>query len=167
MYSRHTANVAAAKLSKIRTLADDLTLAEAVKAVGITTVTYYRWLKKYDGMSRSQAKWLAELQAENDRLRRIVRDLELDNRILAEVSKKLLITPADRRACVDAVVVALDVSERRACRVLGQHRSTQRKTPRSRQSVSRVVATTSQPRRTSQFLDTALDPDKRPKFGWE
>jgi putative transposase len=34
-----------------------------------------------------------------------------------------------RRACVAQVAAKLDVSERFACRVLGQHRSTQRKAP--------------------------------------
>lgn len=41
-------------------------------------------------------------------------------------------SPARRRACVDHVRQKLRVSERFACRVLGQHRSTQRKTPRGR-----------------------------------
>lgn len=35
----------------------------------------------------------------------------------------------DRPACVDHVTTELGISERRACRALGQHRSTQRKTP--------------------------------------
>jgi transposase InsO family protein len=35
-----------------------------------------------------------------------------------------------RRACVEHVVRELGVSERKACTVLGQHRSTQRKAPR-------------------------------------
>jgi len=34
-----------------------------------------------------------------------------------------------RRACVEHVTAKLDVSERFACKVLGQHRSTQRKPP--------------------------------------
>ena len=40
-------------------------------------------------------------------------------------------SPARRRACVEHVVRKLGVSERKACAVLGQHRSTQRKAPRS------------------------------------
>jgi putative transposase len=39
------------------------------------------------------------------------------------------LSPARRRACVEQVVAELGVPERRACRVLGQHRSTQRKAP--------------------------------------
>jgi hypothetical protein len=38
-----------------------------------------------------------------------------------------LLSPARRRACVDHVTEELGVSERRACPVLGQHRSTERK----------------------------------------
>ena len=38
---------------------------------------------------------------------------------------------ARRRACVEHVTGKLEVSERFACRVLGQHRSTQRKVPRA------------------------------------
>ena len=38
---------------------------------------------------------------------------------------------ARRRACVEHVTKELDVSERFACKVLGQHRSTQRKVPRA------------------------------------
>ena len=40
-------------------------------------------------------------------------------------------SPARRRGCVEHVVAHLGVSERTACRVLGQHRSTQRKVARS------------------------------------
>src|SRR5215217_4430906 len=43
-----------------------------------------------------------------------------------------LLSPARRRACVEHVRVAVRVSERRGCRVLGQHRSTQRKPQRGR-----------------------------------
>ncbi len=39
----------------------------------------------------------------------------------------LLVSPARRRVCVDRVMKKFGVSERFACRVLGQHRSTQRK----------------------------------------
>ena len=40
-----------------------------------------------------------------------------------------LLSPSRRRHCIDRVCEALGVSERRACQTLGQHRSTQRKTP--------------------------------------
>ena len=43
-----------------------------------------------------------------------------------------LLSPARRRRCIDHVMTKFDVSERLACRVLGQHRSTQRKAPKGR-----------------------------------
>ncbi len=41
-------------------------------------------------------------------------------------------SPGRRRCCIDHVMRKFDVSERLACRVLGQHRSTQRKAPKGR-----------------------------------
>jgi len=43
------------------------------------------------------------------------------------------LSPARRRVCIDHVRDVLNVSERRACRALGQHRSTQRKVPRGQE----------------------------------
>ena len=51
-----------------------------------------------------------------------------------------LLSPARRRACIDRVRAELDISERRACRVLRQHRSTQRKVPVGRPDEERLVA---------------------------
>jgi putative transposase len=46
----------------------------------ISEVTFYRWRKKYAGMSVPQAHRLKELKKENTRLKRLLaeRDLELD-----------------------------------------------------------------------------------------
>ena len=121
-------------------------IAEAVRAVSVTTVTFYRWRKKYDGLKEGQVEWLAELQAENARLRKAVADLTLDKRILVEISKEFLLNSARRRVIVDRVRAALNVSERRACQVLGQHRSTQRKIPKS---PNNSVAYTQHPRLTT------------------
>ena len=43
-------------------------------------------------------------------------------------------------ACIEHVRTKLDVSERRACAALGQHRSTQRKVPRGREDAVRLTA---------------------------
>jgi putative transposase len=50
------------------------------------------------------------------------------------------LSPARRRRCIDHVRTKLDVSERLACRVLGQHRSTQRKTPKGRTDDAALTA---------------------------
>ena len=60
---------------------------EAVKAIGISEVSYYRWRKEYGGLSVSQAKRLKELERENARLRRAVSDLTLDKLILQEAAR--------------------------------------------------------------------------------
>ena len=52
-------------------------IVDAVREIGATQQTYYRWRKQYGGMSRGQFKRLKELEAENQRLRRAVSDLTL------------------------------------------------------------------------------------------
>src|SRR4028118_1021776 len=51
-----------------------------------------------------------------------------------------LVSPARRRACVDHVTAKYGVSERLACRVLGQHRSTQRKIPKEPEDEAALTA---------------------------
>jgi len=63
------------------------TVAQAIKAIGVADVTYYRWRQEYGGMSTSQAKRLKELEQENTRLRKAVSDLTLDKLILQEAAK--------------------------------------------------------------------------------
>jgi putative transposase len=49
-------------------------------------------------------------------------------------------SPARRRVCIDRVIAKFGVSERLACRVLGQHRSTQRKVATSRDDEAALTA---------------------------
>ena len=63
------------------------TIADAVRQIGVTQQTYYRWRKEYGGMSRDQLKRLKELETENTRLRRAVSDLTLDKMILTEAAR--------------------------------------------------------------------------------
>ena len=68
-------------------LSQGTAVAEVVKALGVSEVTYYRWRKEYGGMKVSQAKRLKELEKENARLRKAVSDLTLDKLILQEAAK--------------------------------------------------------------------------------
>ena len=61
-------------------------LADAVRQIGVTVQTYYRWRKEYGAMSRDQLKRLKLLESENTRLRRAVSDLTLDKMILTEAA---------------------------------------------------------------------------------
>ena len=60
---------------------------EAVRQIGVTVQTYYRWRKEYGGMNRDQLKRLKVLETENQRLRRSVSDLTLDKMILTEAAR--------------------------------------------------------------------------------
>lgn len=62
-------------------------LSAAVRAIGVTDVTYHRWRREYGGLKTDQVKRLKELEAENARLRRAVSDLTLDKMILTEAAK--------------------------------------------------------------------------------
>ncbi len=61
--------------------------ADAVRQIGVTEVTYYRWRQEYGGLKLEQVKRLKELETENSRLRRVVSDLTLDKLILSEAAK--------------------------------------------------------------------------------
>ena len=62
-------------------------VSDAVRHIGVTVQTYYRWRREYGGMNRDQAKQLKELETENVRLRRAVADLTLDKLILKEAAR--------------------------------------------------------------------------------
>ncbi len=64
----------------------------------------------------------------------------MEKLILKEAASGKLLSPARRRRCVEHVVSKLGVSERLACRVLGQHRSTQRKIPMGRADEAALTA---------------------------
>ena len=61
---------------------------DIVREHGISEQTFYRWKSKYGGMEISEAKRLRELENENRRLKEMVADLSLENRIKDEVIKK-------------------------------------------------------------------------------
>ena len=58
---------------------------------------------------------------------------------MPQASEALLLSPSRRRRCVDHVRQVHGVSERRACRALGQHRSTQRKIPQGQPDEERLT----------------------------
>jgi putative transposase len=85
---RHTAEEIVAKLRQVDVLTSQgRPVAEAVRTIGVTEVTYYRWRSEYGGLKGDQIKRLKELEAENTRLRRAVSDLTLDKMILAEAAR--------------------------------------------------------------------------------
>lgn len=63
------------------------TQEEAVKKSSITLQTYFRWRKEFGGLKTDQARRLKELEVENQRLKKVVADLALDNSVLKEINK--------------------------------------------------------------------------------
>nr|WP_245216996.1 IS3 family transposase [Neoroseomonas nitratireducens] len=137
----HTPEEIVAKLRQAEVLVGQgKTVADAVRAIGVTEPTYYRWRTEFGGLKLDQVKRLRELERENARLRKAVSDLTLEKVILKEAAFGKMVSPARRRACVEHVVREIGISERKACAVLGQHRSTQRKAPRGADDEARLTA---------------------------
>ena len=61
-------------------------VAEAVRLIGVTPFTYYRWRREYGGLNTDLVKRLKELEKENERLRKAVSDLTLEKLILREAA---------------------------------------------------------------------------------
>ena len=84
---RHKPEEIVAKLRQVDVLVSQgQSVADAVRAIGVTEVTYYRWRQELGGLKLDQVKRLKELEAENARLRQAVADLTLDKLILKEAA---------------------------------------------------------------------------------
>ncbi len=57
-------------------------LAAVLQALEVSEATYQRWRNQYGGMKSAEAKRLRQLEDENKRLKEIVAEKELDNRML-------------------------------------------------------------------------------------
>jgi transposase-like protein len=85
---RHHPEEIVAKLRQVDVLTSQgQSVAEAVRSIGITEVTYYRWRREYGGLKSDQVKRLKALETENGRLRRAISDLTLDKLILQEAAR--------------------------------------------------------------------------------
>lgn len=73
---RHKPEEIVAKLRQADVLiSQGQSVADAVRAIGVTEVTYYRWRQEFGGLKTDQVRRMKELEAENARLRRAVSDL--------------------------------------------------------------------------------------------
>jgi putative transposase len=85
---RHKPEEIVAKLRQVDVLtAQGTPVADAVRSIGVTEVTCYRWRQEYGGLKSDQIKRMKGLETENQRLRKAVADLALDKLILAEAAK--------------------------------------------------------------------------------
>ena len=73
------------KLRQVEVLqSQGMVVSDAIRQIGVSEVTYYRWPKEYRGMAISQLKRLKEVEKENQRLRKAVSNLTLGKLILKE-----------------------------------------------------------------------------------
>lgn len=83
----HTPEEIVAKLRQVEVLVGQgKSVAEAVRMIGVTEPTYYRWRAEFGGLKLDQVKRLKELERENARLRKAVSDLTLEKVILKEAA---------------------------------------------------------------------------------
>ncbi len=78
-------------LNKLRqvevAVAGGRSVGQAVREIGVTDHTYYRWRREYGGLNLDQARRLKKLEQENARLKRTIADLALDKQILKEAAE--------------------------------------------------------------------------------
>jgi len=85
---RHPPEEIVSKLRQVDVLVSQGTpVAEAIRSIGVTEVTYYRWRQEYGGLKSDQVKRMKALETENARLRKAIADLTLDKLILQEAAR--------------------------------------------------------------------------------
>ncbi len=82
---KHTPEEIVGKLRQVEVAtAQGTPVADAIRAIGVTEPTYYRWRQELGGLKLDQVKRLKE--RENARLRKAVADLTLEKLILKEAA---------------------------------------------------------------------------------
>ena len=85
---RHKPEEIVAKLRQVDVLiSQGRSVADAIRSIGVTEVTYYRWRQEFGGLKSDQVKRLKDLETENARLRKAISDLTLDKQILQEAAR--------------------------------------------------------------------------------
>ena len=129
-------------------------VAAVLQALEVSEATYLRWRNQYGGMKAEEAKRLKELEEENqasqgDRCRIDAGQPHAEAR-----RGKKLVSPSRKRAATEDLQGEFSVSERRACEVLDQPRSTQRYESKPRDDEPALV---------KQMLEVAR---RRPRWGY-
>lgn len=71
-----------------RDLAKGLSVPDICRKQGIAQTTYYRWRQQQAPVQDDSARRCRVLEAEADRLKRLVAELMLDKQMLQEIAKK-------------------------------------------------------------------------------
>ncbi|WP_225763617.1 IS3 family transposase [Stenotrophomonas sp. Marseille-Q4652] len=106
-----------------------MAVAELGRQHGFSPASFYAWRAKYGGMEAEDAKCLKELEAENNRLKRLLADAHLDIEALKIGFGGKTLAPQRKREAVRRMLDQTVLSERRACRLAGLSRDAFRHPP--------------------------------------
>ncbi|WP_244270937.1 IS3 family transposase [Thioclava nitratireducens] len=102
--------------------------ADVCRRHGLSPATFYKFKAKYGGMELSEAARLKALEDENAKLKRLLADTMLDNVVLKDLPGKELTTLTRRREAALRAMRDHDISQRRACQLVGVDPKTVRRT---------------------------------------
>jgi putative transposase len=89
MRRRRTADEVARVLRDAdRDLAKGLTVLDVCRKIGVAQTTYHRWRQRHDPAKVDTDRRCRELEAETERLKRLVAELLLDKQMLQDIAKK-------------------------------------------------------------------------------
>lgn len=71
-----------------RDLAKGLTIGDVCRKIGVSQTSYHRWRQRFNPATLDDGRRIRELQVEVERLKLLVAELLLDQRMLQDVAKK-------------------------------------------------------------------------------
>ncbi|MDF3319739.1 IS3 family transposase [Rhodococcus sp. C3V] len=102
-------------------------IEQIARQLDVSVPTLYNWRKQYGGMKADDAKEFKELKNENALLKKLLAEAELEKATLKEIARGKFLSPTARRNAVTMLQETMGLSQRFACKIVGQPRSTQRK----------------------------------------
>ncbi|MBN8751764.1 MULTISPECIES: IS3 family transposase [Variovorax] len=106
-----------------------LPIKELCRKGGFSDATFYKWRAKYGGMEVPDARRLRELEAENNKLKKLLAEAHLDIHALNTAFGVKPLAPQAKRAAIATMIEQCGLSERRACRLVGLSRDSWRNPP--------------------------------------
>ncbi|WP_395188736.1 IS3 family transposase [Vibrio diabolicus] len=113
---------------------------ELCRKHGISDATFYTWRKKYAGLDVSEARRLKALEDENARLKKLLAETLLDAEALKIALSPKVLTVEDKRKAVKIIQKGTQLSERRACLLVGIQRASLRYQPQANREDDKLQA---------------------------
>ncbi|WP_438273219.1 IS3 family transposase [Vibrio natriegens] len=113
---------------------------ELCRKHGISDATFYTWRKKYAGLDVSEARRLKALEDENARLKKLLAETLLDAEALKIALSPKVLTVEDKRKAVKVIQKDTQLSERRACLLVGIQRASMRYQPQANREDDKLQA---------------------------